>query len=209
MNLKKYYFLLLFLFIALSLQAQKSKHTLFFYPLAANAKFVKEDLRFPDTLKLVFFENKFINPVLGLGYNYQFNKNWAFDTKFFANQETGRTEEFEIPFSASDKSMKVGFQYFFINKKFLLNLGLYASFRNKAYYFFSRVNNVYRYGRVEREFGAELGIGLGYRISKRTRLSLGAAFRYSEIEKVFADHSTSWKEKAFLPFESLGFAYSF
>ncbi len=225
--------ILLFLFLgtwsfALQAQTQIGKHSVVFYPLSSDEKFSNSESPLtlgtdPFILNLVrekrtFFGGKDFRTFLGLGYHYQFKPDWGLDLKLFARQNLEFFDGSTGSISSTNKMMKLGLQYFCVNKKLQVSLGLYYYFRDGVYQVITfrgvgNVSAVYQ----EREMGAELGIGLAYPFAKHFRIMIGSAFRYSFLKRKagtisFFRNDVFFKNQtleSFLPFESLGLAYVF
>ncbi len=196
------------------LQAQEKmrEHTVLFYPLYSNRPI--GDYGIFDIEKLIpannnAFRRRPINPSFGIGYNYRFYKDWAWEAKFFVQQEAKRTSS--TAGTGIEKHLKLGLKYYMINRKVQLSLGsyYYLSGRKIIQRIFSRNGSSRDILFKEKEVGLEIGLDLAYRITKEAKVVLGSAFRFSSITKKRGLVSSPIMDRLFLPFESLGFAYTF
>ena len=203
-------FLLLLFSASLAGQSQMGKHTLFFYPFHSGDPIgAYRNLRGFELSSFISEPKDFVprkeNLLLGMGYNFHFKEAWALQAKFFAMQN------FTFGFFGqktlvTNKRMKLGVQHFILNRKWQIGLGYSLYYRNEKNVmgFISDDlfgSNVF----VENEFGLELGIGLAYRFGKHVRMFLGNAFHFG----VRGTNIQNKRIKEFLPFESLGFGYTF
>lgn len=210
MWLQKLCCVLLVFGIAASLPAQSDigKHTLFFYPLHRSY--------FPQG----FTTQRPFNPLPGVGYHYQVKERWALQFKLFARQ-VDQPGSKTVQGLYTDKTIKLGSQYFWIDKKLQILLGAYFYLEDRtSEYSFSRRTLTTNSFSKEKEGGFELSFGMGYQINKQVRLYLGAAFRHGSIKRIglnrrdaFMFFSETIEERYSLlqlnPFESLGFGYTF
>ncbi len=191
-------------------QSQIRKHTLFFYPFHTHDAIGDYgNLRNIDVKSFIRGPQGFMprkeNLLLGLGYHFHFRENWVLQAKFFAMQnfKMGRFGQRSLE---ANKRMKLGLQHFILNRKWQIGLGYSFYYRKEERLLGFLANEIFA-GNVfmENELGLELGIGLAYRFGEHARVFIGNALHYgargSNIKNNFV--------KEFIPFESLGFGYTF
>ncbi len=177
------------------LPSQKGKHTLSFYPL--HLTYLIWDYRSPS-----------FTGFPALGYQYHFKDDWSVQTKLFYRQLKNPTrrgfESFVI-----EKNMKLGVQYYCVNRNWQLALGLsaYLEQRNFGARFLGEETFFWERD-TEREGGLEFGLSAGYRINKNARLFLGMAVRYGKVREEQMD-IYFYKRWLYNPLESFGFEYTF
>ena len=178
--------------------SQKGKHTLSFYPLHRSYdhhRYAREDY--------------IILPAIG--YNYHIKEDWTLQGKLFYRQ-VGESFFNLIQRKVTEKNIKLGLQYYCVNKSLQIQLGLYTYLerRNITDYqaFDLTGEGLGRISISEKEIGVEFSLGFGWRITDQARLTFTSALRYGEYkkDKLIGVSYSGWQDNLI---ESFGFGYTF
>ncbi len=206
MRLQEMIFLVLMIGFTCSMQAQsqttypsqKGRHTLSIYPLHRSFEYNR-------------YARKDFVILPAIGYNYHFKKDWSVQGKLFYRQMEDPFFDL-VQIGLVEKNIKVGLQYYCVNKRFQIALGLHTYLEKRNFVETHRFDIIGEGPQLfyfkEKEVGVEFSLSFSVRITDQARLVFGTALRHGEIkkDKLIRTSYRSWQDNIL---ESFGFGYTF